>query len=346
MRHSFIIYIGGLFSALLSSLLCTSCITSEDFEDSHSGNFEALWKVLDEHYCFFDYKQKEYGLDWNEVHSRYAAQIRDSLSTDALFQILSNMTFELRDGHCNLIAPHDVASYTQWYDAYPMNFSDSLQVKYLGNKADYRTTCGIKYRVLKNNIGYMRVPTFDVGMGDGNLHEIFMYLATCDALIIDVRSNSGGLLTSAQTLAGAFVNETTTAGFMTHKTGRGHDDFAKPEPIKLTPAVGLRWQKPVVVLTNRRTYSAANAFVMFMQAIGATLIGDRTGGGSGMPFTSELPEGWAVRFSACPMTDVEGRDTEFGIEPDVHVDITADDYQRSIDTILEYALEYLTKARQ
>lgn len=344
MRHSFIIYIGGIVFALLSSLLCTSCITSEDFEDSHCGNFEALWTVLDEHYCFFDYKAKEYGLDWNEVHSRYAAQVHDSLSTDALFQILSSMTYELRDGHCNLVAPHDVASYTQWYDAFPMNFSDSLQVKYIGKKADYRTTCGMKYRVMKNNIGYVRVPTFDVGIGDGNLHEIFMYLATCDALIIDVRSNGGGLLTTAQTLAGAFVNETTTCGFMTHKTGRGHSDFAEPKPMKVTPAKGLRWQKPVVVLTNRRTYSAANAFVMFMHALGATTIGDRTGGGSGMPFTSELPEGWAVRFSACPMTDIEGRDTEFGIEPDVHVDITPDDYQRSVDTILEYALDYLAQS--
>ena len=60
-----------------------------------------------------------------------------------------------------------------------------------------------------------------------------------------------------------------------------------------------------------------------------------------MPFSSELPRGWSVRFSACPMTDISGKHTEFGIEPDIHVDISSNDYQRSIDTILETALEFL-----
>lgn len=338
MKHT----IYTLFTIIALSL-CTSCVTSEDFADNNHGTFEALWTMLDEHYCFFGYKQKEYGLDWNEVHERYARQIDESMKDDALFQVLSNMTNELRDGHCNITAGSDYSSYAQWYEAYPMNFSDSLQHKYLGDKSDFRSTGGMKYRVLEGNIGYVRVPSFDVAMGDGNVHYILDYLGLCDALIIDVRSNSGGMLVSATTLAGAFVNEPTVGGYIRHKTGPGHDEFSNPQPMTLTPAIGLRWQKPVVVLTNRRTYSAANAFCMFMRAAGATLIGDRTGGGSGMPFSSELPQGWSVRFSACPMTDANGCDTEFGIEPDVHVDITSEDYQRSVDTILERALDFLTQ---
>lgn len=332
------------FLFIFLPLVCsTSCVTSEDFADSHCGSFETLWKVLDEHYCFFDYKAMEYGLDWDEVYNRYSRQVNDSMTDDALFQVLSNVTYELRDGHCNLSSARDVAGYAGWYEAYPMNFSDSLQHKYLGQKGEYRTACGMKYRVLRNNVGYVRCPTFDVGIGDGNLHYIFDYLGMCDALIIDVRSNSGGMLTSAQALAGAFTDEEQVCGYMRHKTGPGHADFSEPMPMMVTPAAGLRWQKPVVVLTNRRTYSAANAFVMFMQGLGATIVGDRTGGGSGMPFSSELPNGWSVRFSACPMTDVKGRDTEFGIEPDIHVDITSEDYQRSVDTILECAIDLLSK---
>lgn len=326
----------------LLALICSSCITSEGFDDTHRGEFEALWTVLDEHYCFFDYKASEYGLDWDEVHERYARQVNDSMSEDALFQVLSRMTCELRDGHCSLSYAKDAVSYTDWYEAYPMNFSDSLQHKYLGAKSDYRTASAMKYRVLRNNIGYVRCPTFDVAIGEGNLHYIFEYLGTCDGLIVDVRSNSGGMLTSATTLAGAFVNEPMIGGYIRHKTGPGHSAFSEPAAMTVTPISGLRWQKPVVVLANRRTYSAANAFVMFMRAAGATIIGDRTGGGSGMPFSSELPGGWGIRFSACPMTDAEGHDTEFGIAPDIHVDITADDYQRSVDTILEHAIDYLS----
>ena len=54
-----------------------------------------------------------------------------------------------------------------------------------------------------------------------------------------------------------------------------------------------------------------------------------------MPFSSELPNGWGVRFSACPMYDYQKQSTEFGIAPDYKVDMTAADFHRGIDTIIE-----------
>jgi C-terminal processing protease CtpA/Prc len=68
-----------------------------------------------------------------------------------------------------------------------------------------------------------------------------------------------------------------------------------------------------------------------------TLIGDTTGGGSGLPFSSELPNGWSVRFSASPIYNAQMQHIEFGIEPDIKIDITSDDYQRGVDTIIEKA---------
>lgn len=337
MRHALL-----TFSFIILSLIPTGCISSEGFDDTRRDNFEALWSIIDHHYCFFTYKRTACGLDWDEVYQRYSQQISEKMSDDALFQVLTNMTFELRDGHVNLASPFNTAYFTEWYEAYPENFSDSILRRYMGTADEVRITAGLRYRVLRDNIGYIRCESFQNGIGDGNLHEIMMYFATCDGLIVDVRNNGGGLITSAQTLAGIFVNQPQVLGYMQHKTGPGHTDFSAPQPIRIEPSAGMRWQKPVVVLTNRRTYSAANAFVMFLRALdNVTIIGDRTGGGSGMPFSSELPCGWSVRFSACPMTDIEGHHTEFGIDPDIHVDITSDDYQRSIDTILETALSYL-----
>ena len=54
-----------------------------------------------------------------------------------------------------------------------------------------------------------------------------------------------------------------------------------------------------------------------MQMPMVTVLGDQTGGGSGMPFSSELPIGWSVRFSACPSYDVDMQQIESGIQPDV-----------------------------
>ena len=72
-----------------------------------------------------------------------------------------------------------------------------------------------------------------------------------------------------------------------------------------------------------------------------TVVGDTTGGGVGMPFSSELPGGWSIRFSACPMYDRQMQCTEMGIEPDVKADITNEDYARSVDTIIETARSLL-----
>ncbi|MFA6719067.1 MAG: peptidase S41, partial [Prevotella sp.] len=49
---------------LLMVLALSSCVMESEFSDNPQGNFEALWKIMDEHYCFFDEK----GVDWNEVH--------------------------------------------------------------------------------------------------------------------------------------------------------------------------------------------------------------------------------------------------------------------------------------
>ena len=325
---------------LLTAL--TACVQADDLPSTPRGDFEALWKIIDEHYCFFDYKHKEYGLDWNEVHRRYAPQVSDSMSSQALYQVLANLCDELRDGHVNLWTPFNTARYTKWYEAYPTDFDDSLQRVVLGTADEYRTASGLQYKVLPGNVGYIRCSSFNVAIGAGNLHEIMRHFALCDALIVDVRSNGGGQLTSAETLASIFTNRTVTVGYIMHKTGPAHNAFSTPKPVRLSPLKGLRWQKPVAVLINRRTFSAANSFAMYLKTLpGVLLVGDRTGGGSGMPFSSELPGGWSIRFSASPALDVHGEHTEFGIAPDVRAHLSADDRQRGKDTMIETALRAL-----
>ncbi|WP_370799284.1 S41 family peptidase [Xylanibacter rarus] len=327
---------------LIVALATVSCVDEEEYSDDPRGNFEALWKIMNEHYCFFDYKNSEYGLDWNEVYARYSRQIDDGMTSTQLFEVLGNMLGELRDGHVNMYASFDQSRYWSWKEDYPANFSDSLQRRYLGT--DYKISSGIKYRKLDDNIGYIYCGSFSNAIGSGNLNDILMELATCNALIVDVRDNGGGMLTSAETLASRFTDEEILVGYMQHKTGPGHNDFSEPEEQKLKPSSGLRWHKPVAVLTNRAVFSAANEFVKYMKCCpGVTVIGDKTGGGAGMPFSSELPNGWSVRFSACPMYDRDMNCTEFGIEPDHNVQLTDSDFAKGRDTIIEYARNILNQ---
>lgn len=318
----------------------TSCVDEEEYANTPRGNFEALWRIMDEHYCFFDYKQKEYGLDWDEVRLRYASRIDDTMSDDQLFEVLGAMLGELRDGHVNMYSSWDVARNWSWHEDYPSNISDSLIRRYLGT--DYRIASSLRYRILDDNVGYVRCASFASEAGEGNLDEVMYYLAACRGLIIDVRDNGGGLITAAEKMAARFTNKRVLVGYMQHKTGRGRNDFSSMESQYLNPSTGMRWQKRVVVLTNRSVYSAANEFVKYMKCCPqVTVVGDRTGGGAGMPFSSELPVGWSIRFSACPMYDADKQPTEFGIEPDHNVAMGKDDLLRGTDSIIEYARQLL-----
>ncbi len=328
------------FSLLSIVFSLASCVDIEEYDNSRQGNFEALWTIIDEHYCFFDYKQKEYGLDWNEVHNKYKVRVSESMTNTQLFEVLGDMLGELRDGHVNLTAAHDFARYWSWHENYPANSADTLFRRYLGT--DYRIAAGLKYRILNDNIGYIRYESFNNAIGDGNLSEAISHLMLCDGLIIDIRDNSGGMMTNAEIFAARFFNEETVVGYIRHKTGPGHNDFSDMEEQTLKPSSGLRWHKNVCVLTNRKVYSAANEFVKYMSVSPKVkIVGDNTGGGAGLPLNNSLPNGWTVRFSACPMYDKDKNHTEFGIAPDHKVDLLQEDVLKGEDTIIEYARRLL-----
>ena len=322
--------------------MISSCTKVEEFDNTPTGNFEALWKIIDEKYCFFDYKAEEYGLDWDAVYRQYKRKIDDDMSNAGLFEVLGDMLDELRDGHVNLYAAHDVARYWDFHEGYAPNFSGEIQKHYLGT--DYKIASGLRYTILPDNIGYIYVPSFSSSIGEGNLDECLSALALCRGLIIDVRNNGGGNLNYAEALAARFTNERILTGYICHKTGTGHSDFSSPEATYLDSSDRIRRQKSVCVLTNRSSYSATNDFVKIMRTLPrVTIMGDRTGGGSGLPFSSELPNGWSVRFSACPSFDTDMQHTEFGIEPDVKVEMSNEDYSKNLDTIIEKARDLLSK---
>ena len=331
------------FLLLACSLsLLTGCIREEKFADDPQGNFEQLWTIIDEQYCFLDYKN----IDWDAIHATYRKRISANMTNEGLFQVLGEMLAELKDGHVNLASAHNVSYYDSWYQDYPHNFrQDIVEDSYLGHAStDYRTAAGIRYKILDDNIGYMRYESFTDPIGDGNLDEILSYLAVCNGLIIDVRDNGGGNMTNATRIAARFTNEKVLTGYICYKNGKGHSDFSKPYAIYLEPSNSIRWQKKVVVLTNRRSFSATNDFVNQMSCLpNVVILGDQTGGGSGMPFTSELPNGWTVRFSASPHFDKDMKQIEDGIAPTpgFKIDMKDSDEAENRDTLIEAARSFL-----
>jgi hypothetical protein len=326
-----------ILTALLATA-ATSCHSIEEWDNNPKGNFEALWSILDEHYCFFSEKD----VDWSAIHDQYVGKISNEMTSKELFYVCADMLNELRDGHTNLSSTFNTSYYRKWWSDYPENYSERLVEQYYLN-FNYLSVGGLDYAILPENIGYIRYGSFSDAIGEGNLDEVLMHLNTCVGLIIDVRDNGGGSMSNVETLVRRFITEKTLVGYISHKTGPGHNDFSEPKAYYFEPAASGRimWGKPTAVLTSRGTFSAANNFVSIMKYIpGVSIVGSCTGGGSGMPFSSELPNGWGVRFSACSVLDCKSNTTEFGVNPTdgCAIDLDANQALLGHDTILDFAI--------
>lgn len=325
---------------LFAVVLLSSCINEPATQpDTYKGNFESLWKIIDEKYCYLDYKN----INWDSIHTVYKTQVDTVTDQYRFFDMMAGMLGELKDGHVNLYSNFDKSRYWKWFTDYPANFNSSLifSERYLGD--DYRIAGGFRYKKIANDsIGYMYYGDFSNQFSDTNISLILKSFSNCKGLIIDVRDNGGGYLDLSEQLASYFFTEEKITGYMSYKTGVGHSDFSKPIEVKTPAHKTIKWQRPVVVLTNRMSYSATNSFVCRMKhAPKATIVGDKTGGGGGLPLSSELPNGWLVRFSAEPMYDADMNQTEWGIDPDVKVDMNATDEKNGYDTIIEKAITIL-----
>lgn len=318
-------------------LLVTSCKSKNEVEYSTDpvDNVEALWQIIDTKYCYVEEK----GIDWNAIHDTYIAKAK-TIGSDpvALFDLCAQMLDTLHDGHVNLYSSFDRSYNTAWYDSYPANFDAELQKLYL---KDYRIAGGLYYCTIKNDsIGYIYYSSFSNAFSSANLYWIFTAFKNCRGIIIDVRNNGGGDLTNAYKLASPFFKENKIVGYWHHKDGPGHNDFSELEPLYSdTSLIAHKWYRPVIVLSNRRSYSATNSFINMMRYAGnhVAIVGGTSGGGGGMPMSYEMPCGWTVRFSSVRMYDADKKDIEQGIEPHVQVTMTS----TTQDDIIEKAVDLI-----
>lgn len=216
--------------------LLAGCEMQNEFSESPHQNFEALWKIMDEHYCFFEYKE----VDWDAVYQEYSGRIEESMTQFELFYVLADMLNELQDGHINLISQDRTSRYDNWFLDYPVNFNESLLANYYfqGNY-DWESD-EVKYILLREGeVGYLYYPTFLEGLLESELDRILLSFEDCKGIIVDVRNNSGGFLTNSDRLASRFLAEKTLCAYIQHKTEKGHSDFSDPYPIYLHPSKGV-----------------------------------------------------------------------------------------------------------
>lgn len=332
----------ALLLTSLSALLTAGCADQPDYgRDPYDcmANFNALADIVGSRYCFFAEKD----LDWDALCAEYRTRITPETAQTELFFIMSDLLDNLKDGHVNLVSEFSTSYYKKWWTDYPQDFNLRTLEEYYLNFGGLQTS-GMRYAIMMpDSIGYIYYPSFSTPVGELNLDYVLAILHKTRGLIIDIRDNGGGLLTNVPTLVSRFIDRPVTGGYIRHKTGPGHNDFSGPFEFTYQPCGDKRvsYSGPVSVLTNRSCFSAANDFVAVMKTLPQVeIIGARTGGGGGLPFSSELPNGWAIRFSASPINDPTDCPTEEGIDPSPGCEIHCDpvDLAEGHDAILDFAI--------
>ena len=334
------IHIIGLWVAIMLLGSCTHRFA--DVDTSPAANFEALWKIIDEKYCLFDDKTANWDSVYSAYHQRFdTMKIVKYEDYYRLFDGLEEMLNELEDGHVNLYSPFDISVCSKWYEGYPQNFDSEILSKYY--LKDYRRANGLNYsRIDGDSIGYVYYGSFSDGFSLTNWLAVLNYFAKCRGIVLDVRNNGGGSMENAYRLAAPFFTKDTVVGYWQHKSGPGHEEFSEYEPMIMNESMGI-WRRPVVVLCNRRSYSAANFFVSMMRyADNCLILGGKSGGGGGMPMSYELPNGWMVRFSSVKMFDRDMQSIEGGVRPHLLVNQHSEDK----DDLIEEAVDLINSAYQ
>jgi hypothetical protein len=318
---------------------CEKIFMQPDAQADPVSVFEEIWTFADRHYSFFDYKQ----IDWQESYNRYRPLAGDNLTSVRLFDLCAEMLYDLRDGHVNLVSPFDRSRYWEWYLGSPENFSYALlERSYFRNNQRF---IGPFHYLDMGEIIYIYYGSFSNTISESSLDIIIQNLAGKKGLIIDVRNNGGGSIENATRMASRFTGEKRLAGYNFVKTGPGHNDFRKSE-IYIEPHKGTRYSGEVVVLTNRKSYSATTYFTQFMSVLpNVTFVGDITGGGGGMPAFHDLPNGWLLRVSSSKFYSPQGFNIESGIPPHVRVNMSEESVSEGKDDILETAISILNEGR-
>ena len=212
-------------------------------------------------------------------------------------------------------------------------------------------------------IGYIKVPSFNNPEYEKDALEQLKGFINAAAIIVDVRGNGGGSTPSR--LTRALMNKPyrwwTEGSPLTVGLFRYYAQ-ARPD-IELNEYFNnaqLTWQSAeiqpdsgayagsLVILTDRRTGSAAEDFAVPFKDNGrATLIGEATGGSTGQPYMFNFGDGISIGIGTKRAFMPNGAEFEgIGIMPDIAVPMQREDIYSGKDRALEKAIAEAKKPIQ
>lgn len=200
----------------------------------------------------------------------------------------------------------------------------------------------IKHEILDNNIGYIKLPSFDENSAK-EFKNIYNELAKnkLNGLVIDLRNNGGGIVDEALQIADYILEKDDIILITKDRDGNEEIEKSTKKPIV---------NVPVVVLTNENTASASEILAgALKENEKATIVGEQTYGKGVIQELISLKDGSGIKITTEEYyTPNRNKINKVGIEPDEKIslpDKVANSYSvdRKYDTQLQKAITILSK---
>lgn len=192
----------------------------------------------------------------------------------------------------------------------------------------------VKWSVDENNIMTISLSTFNHDTTT-LFHEAVQEALAKDVqgIILDLRSNPGGLLTTAIEIASSWVGYETVVIERIQNEANNYNGVMAPRLQELK----------TVVLVNGGSASASEIVAGALQDYGfATLVGTQTFGKGSVQDYRELEDGSAVKITTAEWYTPKGRTIhETGIKPDYEVPFTVEQYKAGEDPQHEAAVQII-----
>ena len=197
----------------------------------------------------------------------------------------------------------------------------------------------VKADLLKNNIGYLRLTSFNENSGDQIRDQIreFEKNENINSYILDLRNNPGGLLSQAIRISDFFLDNGEIVSTKSRKASENRKWFAKKGDL-----IG---GKTLVVLINYGSASASEIVAGALQDHKrAIILGENSYGKGSVQSIIPLKNKGAIRLTVAKYYLPSGKSiSEVGVSPDIEIDEDTDEFRIKTDTDnqLSYALKLL-----
>ncbi len=192
----------------------------------------------------------------------------------------------------------------------------------------------VESEIMDKEIGYIRIVSFISSEGPVEFIDAMNKVKDTNALILDLRGNTGGLFQNAVFVANMFLDE----GKIVKVIGRGgHNSSYTAEEKEYT------YDKPLIVLVDGESASASEIVSAALKDNGrAMIVGTKTFGKGVVQKVYDMPNNMGMNLTIARYLTPNGNDIDKkGIEPNYFVEITKDDFEKNNDSQLNFAKNML-----